>query len=101
MAGGWNYMIFQLKPFHDPTMHSAESRLLKVIGSFLKPFLENFAFSMGLLKCKVIQGWLRSLSHPILVRDGMLGDIRNKRFPEFTRALYIFRLLCQSNDTID
>lgn len=50
MAGGWNDMIFQLKPLHDPMIHTAESRLYIVIWSFLKPFLENFEFSMDVLK---------------------------------------------------
>lgn len=31
----------------------------------------------------------------------VLGDLRNKERPEFTRALHIFKFLCQSNDTVD
>lgn len=31
---------------------------------------------------------------------GILGDLRNKEFPQFIRALHIFKLIFQSSDTV-
>jgi len=70
-------------------------------GRLLKPVLESFAFSVGLIEVKGDAGMgLESVSSCRLSGVGMLGDLRNKEFPEFTRALHIFKLLCQSNDTV-
>lgn len=84
-----------------PTMHLVKE-LLKGGGAFSKVFLENFAFSIGLMEVKGnARVALERVSSRHLSGVGMLGDVRNKEFPEFTRALHIFKLLCQSNDTVD
>lgn len=46
-------MIFQFKPFHDPMMHSAESRMLKVIGSKLsQAIFRKFCIFHGLIEVR-------------------------------------------------
>lgn len=87
---------------HDAFGERAEPRLLGGAGAFSSLVLENFAFSIGLIE---VEGnarvALERVSPCHLSGVGMLGDLRNKEFPEFTRALHIFKLLCQSNDTLD
>lgn len=86
------------------TMYSVNGLIQAARGcrSFLKPLLENFALSIRHIEVKGdAEVALACVSSCHLSGVGVLGDLRNKEFPEFTRALHIFKFLCQSNDTVD